>query len=82
MEGDEEAVEAAIFLRLGESPDVVAVDDGSLGGMGLRLVVRADEANKLDVLAHGCLLFHESVRAPHAGRRSQMASCCGVRVTG
>ena len=70
MEGDEKAVEAAIFLRLGESPDVVAVDDRSLGGMSLRLVVGADEANELDVLAHGCLLFG-MVRTPHAGRRSR-----------
>ena len=53
MEGDEKAVEAAIFLRLGESPDVVAIDDRSLGGMSLRLVVGADKANELDVLAHG-----------------------------
>ncbi len=57
VEGDEEAVEAAVFLRLGEGPDVVAVDDRSFRGMGLGLVAGADEADELDILCHGILLF-------------------------
>ena len=84
MEGDKEAVEAAVFLRLGHSPDVVAVDDRPLGWMNLRLVLRADKANKLNVLAHGGLLFLRSDERA-AGRRSQTVSCrrlgagCGCR---
>jgi hypothetical protein len=60
VECDKEAIKASVFLRLGQGANVVAVDDRSLGGMDLRLVLRADKANELNVLAHGGLLFLRS----------------------
>jgi hypothetical protein len=51
VEGDQDAVEAAVLVGAGDALDIVAVDDRAAGRMDFRGVLSADKADEFD--GHG-----------------------------